>query len=382
MKSQYVVQFEEIFSSESVRGERVHWKINWLLYSIILLLSSIVYFIQDNEAGKYGMILSLVNLFYNLLITRFINREKPVLWVRYVTMSLNVMSLTAYIYMDAINNSPNIPVTSAAILIFPVIIFFGALRMDKRLIVWTTAECIVALNALFFRFYNEFDLFVEKRLVSMDILSQVYRTIYLGMCGLLVYSVPLSMMRVLKKQQLLAQESLEHKQRAFQDALTGVYNRFYFDQHLSACIQSAVRNNHKIALLYIDLNGFKQINDTYGHDLGDMVLKSIAEDITSNLRPDDVIARIGGDEFVVVMSPIYDPNDANDLAHKLLTAIKQKRFFRNIEFSVGASIGISIFKEDTDTMEQMIKYADKAMYTVKKSGKDGVAFYEFNKGTS
>jgi diguanylate cyclase (GGDEF)-like protein len=376
MKTQYTDKFEEIFSLESLRGERIHWKVNWLLYSIILLLTSSVYFIQGNEAGKYGVILSFVNLSYNLFITWFIFKDKPVLWVRYVTMSLNVLSLTIYIYMDAYYNSSNIPVTSAALLLFPVIIFFGALRMDKNLIIWTTILCIISMDGLFFHFYNSFDLHVDKKLVSMDILSQFYRTIYLGMCGLLVYSVPISMLRVLKAQQRLAQESFEHKQNAIHDALTGVYNRLYFEQHLSTCIQSAITYNQKLALLYIDLNDFKDINDTYGHDLGDLVLKSIAEDITSNIRETDVIARIGGDEFIVIMSPIYDADAAESLANRILSAIKHKRNFRNVEFLISASIGISMFPVNTDNMEELIKYADEAMYKVKKSGKDGIAFYK------
>src|SRR5690242_8516776 len=125
MKQQYVDQFEEIFKSESLRGELIQWKLSWFLYTIILILSSFVYFIQSNEAGKYGIILSLANLFYNLFITLFIFKKKSVGWISYLTMFLNVLSLTIYNYIDAINNSTIVLATTATLLLYPIIIFLG-----------------------------------------------------------------------------------------------------------------------------------------------------------------------------------------------------------------------------------------------------------------
>lgn len=376
MKTQYEDQFQEIFKLESLRGERIHWKVNWFIYTIILLLSSSVYFIQGNEVGKYGMILSSINLLYNLSITWFIFKNKCVTWVRYFTMTLNVLSLSAYIYLDASLNSTMIPVSTAALLLFPVIILIGALRMDKYLIIWTTVLCIIAMDGLFFWFYNSIDPGVLRKLVSMDFPSQIYRTIYLAMCGLLVYSVPRSMLRVLKAQERLAKENFEHWQKSIHDALTGVYNRLYFEQYLSNCIQTAKSNNHKIALLYIDLDGFKNINDTYGHDLGDLVLKSLAEDISSIVGENEMLARIGGDEFVIVMAPIALPIDAENFGKRILSAIRQPKRCKNLDFVIGASIGISLFPDDAADIEQLISNADEAMYKVKKSGKDGITFYK------
>jgi len=376
MNKQYVDQFEEIFKSESLRGERIHWKVSWFLYGIIFLFSIFVYFLSSNEAGKCGMILCSVNLIYNLFITWFIFKKKSVIWVSYFTMFLNVLSLTIYNYTDAYYNSTMLPVTTAALLLYPVIIFLASLRMDKYLIIWTSILSIIAMDGLYFWFYNSFDPNISKRLLSIDILSQIYRTIYLAMCGLLVYSVPRSMRRALRAQVRLAKESFENKHNAQHDSLTGLYNRLYFEQNLSDCIQMAKSFNHKIALLFIDLDGFKHLNDTFGHDLGDFVLKSIAADISSTIRDNDLVARIGGDEFVVVMSQISDFHELQGFASRVLSAITHQRMYENIELLIGASIGISIFPDDTENIEQLIKYADEAMYTVKKSGKAGIMFYK------
>lgn len=341
MKKQYVEQFDEIFKSESLRGERIHWKVNWFLYTIVLILSSFVYFIQSNEAGKYGMILSSVNLLYNLFITFFIFKKKSVVWVSYVTMFLNVLSLTIYNYFDAFSNSTIVSATTAALLLYPVIIFLASLRMDKYLIIWTSILSITSMDGLYLWFHSSFDPYIVKQMISTDILSQTYRTIYLIIIGVLIYSVPRSMRRVLRTQERLAKESFENKQNAQHDSLTGLYNRLYFEQHLSNCIQIAKCFNQKFALLFIDLDEFKHLNDTYGHALGDFVLKSIAEDISSVVRENDLVARIGGDEFVIVMSQISDFHEVHGFSCRVLSAITRKRMYSNIELLIGASIGIS-----------------------------------------
>ena len=130
MKKQYVDQFEEIFKSESFRGERIHCNLNWFLYTVILILSSFVYFIQHSEAGKYGIVLSLVNIIYNVFITFLILRKISIRWISYVTIFLNVLSLSIYNYIDAISNSTIMPATTAAVFVisnynFPCILKDG-----------------------------------------------------------------------------------------------------------------------------------------------------------------------------------------------------------------------------------------------------------------
>lgn len=379
MRKQYINQLEEIFRSESMRGERIHWRLNWILYSIILILSSLVYFIQNNEAGKYGIILSAINLLYNLLIAFYILKEKYVYWISYITIFLNILSLTIYNYMDASYNSAIVCSTSAALLLYPVIIFLASLRMDKYLIVWTIILSIISMDGIYLWFYSSFDPYIVNSPISIDPLSQAYRTIYLIIIGVLIYSVPRSMHRVLKKQEELAKENFENKQIAHHDALTGLYNRLYFERQLMNIIQMSKTYNHKFALLFIDLDGFKQLNDNYGHDVGDFALKSISEDIRSTIGENDLVARIGGDELVIIMSQISDICEVQTFSNRVLSSITRKRIYGDIEFTLGASIGVSLYPDDTENMQQLIKYADEAMYKIKKSGKDGIMFYKISK---
>ena len=165
--------------------------------------------------------------------------------------------------------------------------------MDKHLILWTTILSIMSMDGLYFWFYSSFDPSIIKKAISVDVLSQFYRTIYLIIIGMLIYTVPRSMCRFLRTNEQLAKENFENKQISQIDSLTGVYNRLYFEQYLFNSIQIAKNFNHKFALLFIDLDGFKKLNDTYGHDLGDFVLKSIAEDISNTVRETDLIAKTG-----------------------------------------------------------------------------------------
>lgn len=369
-------QFEEIFREESIRGERAHWKLHWFLYGIVLFLSLIVYFVQGIEVGKYGIVLSLVNLLYNLALTAFIIKRKYLQWNGYVMVTINVLSLSTYNFLDGYYISPLAPVTTAAIMLYPVIIFLASLRMDKKLIIWATLLSILCMDGLYFYFYQGFDSDISGKIVSADPLGQLYRTVYLGLSGVLMYQVPKSMLRILKTQERLTQESLANKQIAQHDALTGVYNRLYFDQHLKNCIELARKFNYKIALLFIDLDGFKSLNDTLGHDAGDFVLKEVASVLSGTIRDSDIVARIGGDEFVVVMSPFSNEYKERGFGLRILEAISKKRTFDKQDIIISASIGGAIYPDDANTAEQLIKCADEAMYTVKKSGRKNVKFYQ------
>jgi len=368
-------KYEEIFEAESLRGEKAHWYLHWFLYTIVLLLSMSVYFVQSIDVGKYGIFLSLLNLGYNFSISWFILKGRAILWNRYVMVSINILSLTTYNYLDAYFNSSLTPVTTATLMLYPVIIFLASLRMDKVLILWATIFSILCMDGLYFWFYADFDQTIARQLVSADILGQVYRTVYLALCGVLMYSVPISMLRILRTQERLTLEILEHKNTAQKDALTGAYNRLYFEQYLESSLQTAKKFDYKLALFFIDLDGFKVLNDTYGHDMGDFILKSVTSSLTNTIRDNDLVARIGGDEFVVIMSPYSSTNEVKVFGNRLLTAISSPRHFNGQEISISSSIGVALFPEDETTMDKLIKSADEAMYVSKKTKKNEVTFY-------
>jgi|GEM_PF-3560479 len=162
---------------------------------------------------------------------------------------------------------------------------------------------------------------------------------------------------------------------AHSDFLTGLPNRPLFYEHLRQAIAHAKRHNQKLALLFIDLDGFKLINDQFGHDTGDGVLQEVANRLRRNIRGEDTVARTGGDEFIVVLNGIAQPVDAAVVADKIIQALSEKFTTCGNTCSLGGSIGISIFPDDSSDMETLVSYADDAMYQAKDMGKNNYQFY-------
>lgn len=155
------------------------------------------------------------------------------------------------------------------------------------------------------------------------------------------------------------------------DSLTGLPNRALFYDRLSQAINLAQRNRHELALLYLDLDRFKSVNDTLGHAAGDDVLQGAAGRIQAQVRESDTVARIGGDEFAIILPKIASPQDAALVARKITDALCASFPAKDPaqgKIEIGASIGISIFPRDGETMDALLKTADSAMYRAKDSG--------------
>jgi diguanylate cyclase (GGDEF)-like protein/PAS domain S-box-containing protein len=164
------------------------------------------------------------------------------------------------------------------------------------------------------------------------------------------------------------------KQLALYDALTGLPNRALFFDRLNQLLALAKRNEYVLALLYIDLNHFKKINDTLGHDVGDLLLVEAGKRMTSCTRKADTVARMGGDEFIGICGRIAAPQDAGVVAEKILAILSEPFHLKGHVCTVGASIGISIYPHDGDNVEALVNKADAAMYCVKESGENGYAY--------
>lgn len=160
------------------------------------------------------------------------------------------------------------------------------------------------------------------------------------------------------------------------DNLTGLYNRQYLIKRLKKDIELSKRNNLKMALLFIDLDGFKLVNDTLGHLAGDMVLFHVAKILQKYRREEDIVARLAGDEFVIVFNGIESVQAIDQITQKLLTAISKPIPVNNQMVTVTCSIGISIFPTDSESVEQLVQHADTAMYSAKDLGKNRLQFYE------
>ncbi len=155
---------------------------------------------------------------------------------------------------------------------------------------------------------------------------------------------------------------------AFVDALTNLPNRRYFDDHIKRIVSKARRDEVSLAVLYIDLDKFKPINDTYGHDIGDLVLQTISTRLSSLLRTEDLIARVGGDEFILTIFPVPEQAYLDKIAERILTACNKPMTIENKQYQLSASIGIALDTSQKLDEQQLINTADKAMYQAKKQG--------------
>lgn len=164
-------------------------------------------------------------------------------------------------------------------------------------------------------------------------------------------------------------------QLAFYDELTGLASRAYYHQRIDQVIKNAERRNESFALLYLDLDEFKYINDSFGHNIGDQYLKAIAQRFKSIIREADFAARLGGDEFCILVENITDDNQSAEVAERCLQEINRSLVLDGNHLKPRVSIGISIFPKDGDNEHDLMKAADAAMYAAKKAGKQRYANY-------
>lgn len=171
----------------------------------------------------------------------------------------------------------------------------------------------------------------------------------------------------------LAEQKIMHL--AHHDQLTGLPNRVLFFDRLKQAIHLARRNSQNEAVMFLDLDGFKPINDTLGHDAGDLLLQQVAHRLQRMVRPSDTIARVGGDEFIFVLNNIGEYANAALIARKIIAALSEPFDLNGHQRKIGGSIGIAVFPDDSTDFETLLKQADEAMYRAKQRGKNTYQFY-------
>jgi diguanylate cyclase (GGDEF)-like protein len=154
------------------------------------------------------------------------------------------------------------------------------------------------------------------------------------------------------------------------DLLTGLPNRPLLYDRLGVALANAHRNEQPVSLFFLDLDGFKGVNDSLGHEAGDHVLKEVSSRLQHCIRESDTVARLGGDEFVLVLSSTTDPEAAGAIATKVIKALSEPIIFNGHPCSIGASIGIAIYPKDGETQDALLSKADSAMYDAKEAGKN------------
>src|SRR6185295_6243198 len=159
------------------------------------------------------------------------------------------------------------------------------------------------------------------------------------------------------------------------DALTSLPNRTMFSEVLNVAIQNARRYNRNFAVLFIDLDRFKNINDTLGHEAGDKLLQEMGARLTQTVRSSDVVARLGGDEFVILIQEVSEAKQVAVVSRKILSTLIEPVFMQGQECRVTASIGICMYPSDAQDEQALMKNADIAMYRAKDDGKNTYKFY-------
>lgn len=193
-------------------------------------------------------------------------------------------------------------------------------------------------------------------------------TMYFGFLGLVLTDV----------QRRLVQAEKEALDLAYHDPLTGLNNKRYVNNIFDKAVLLANRPHQLIAILYIDLDNFKPINDDAGHQIGDEVLKVVANRLSESTRSTDICARIGGDEFLLLATQLEHEEQVMDVAQKILEQLVQPILIADKQFYLGASIGISLFPKHGQNLTDLSNKADLAMYHVKRHGKSGFEVYNSN----
>jgi diguanylate cyclase (GGDEF)-like protein len=157
---------------------------------------------------------------------------------------------------------------------------------------------------------------------------------------------------------------------AYHDSLTGIGNRVHFERVAEEAMSRTARHGKKMAIFLLDLDGFKQVNDSFGHGVGDSLLQEVVHRLRNVVRATDALARIGGDEFVAIAEEIVEPKAVEIIANKILTAVSQPFYIKEYVINITISIGIALYLGDGDTLPSVMRNADLALYKAKETGKN------------
>ena len=191
--------------------------------------------------------------------------------------------------------------------------------------------------------------------------------------GIVCYSQDVTARKIAESK--LKQQTNILEYQAHHDALTALPNRLLFHDRLTTAIEKAKRNKKQLAVFFIDLDRFKKINDSLGHDVGDKVLQIVSNKLISILRKEDTLARLGGDEFTILMEDLNKFEDASILATKILQSLVEPMQIEGNSLYISSSIGIALYPQDDTNANNLLKFADAAMYRAKDEGRDNYQFY-------
>jgi diguanylate cyclase (GGDEF)-like protein len=223
------------------------------------------------------------------------------------------------------------------------------------------------------------DILADTARQSVQTFDAVYRLLFAAMMIVLAASVIFIFQPMIRRVEQRTRELMTARNEmaylAAHDRLTGLRNRVFLTDHFEHMIENARRRNERVGVLHLDLDDFKGINDTYGHMAGDHVLRTIANRIKEVVRAADIAARLGGDEFVILLNSPGAAADMSGVANRIIESVNRPIEYERVVFRVGASIGISIFPEDSEKPNDLLVDADLALYRAKAEGRGCVRFF-------
>lgn len=243
---------------------------------------------------------------------------------------------------------------------------------------YTDLLIILLLSFVFYALavnYNAFEqLYSFSRAHEELELDELFTLLMILSVAMVVYSI--RRVLELKKEVILRKLSEEHAmQLAYFDSLTGLPNRALLKDRLIHILQHAKRREILIAILFIDLDGFKAINDNYGHAAGDQVLKNVAERLNDSVRSGDTVSRLAGDEFIIVIEGVSRIDEMYKILERIHSALSDVHQLDDNEVIATPSIGVSVYPDDGERCDVLIRNADTAMYEAKSKGKNKIQFY-------
>ena len=218
---------------------------------------------------------------------------------------------------------------------------------------------------------------VGVQLMSIEVFSIIISMIFYILSA--VYAERKKAERNLKDYVMQLEQALETiRQHALHDILTGLPNRKSMEERFGVTKSLATRHGHKVAMLFLDLDQFKNVNDTLGHSVGDMVLKEVSSRLQNSIRQVDTVARLGGDEFIIILSEIQQTQDIENVAQKVLQSFNEPLSILEHEIQTSTSIGIAVYPEAGEDINDLLRSADIALYRAKDKGRNQYQFYDLD----
>ncbi|HSW69878.1 MAG TPA: EAL domain-containing protein [Gammaproteobacteria bacterium] len=267
--------------------------------------------------------------------------------IRIIAIVLASIGLCAVIGWYAHSHSLTLALAMLMIIIFGMSILLGLLVPFIRRLIHSEKNLLNA-NLLLKESENKLRVACDNATLSM---------------GLILQNI-----NVVKR----AEEQLRHL--AYHDSLTGLFNRNHLEQRMREILKNSLRHKHGFALIFLDLDHFKNVNDTIGHDAGDLLLQIVGQRLKNNIRTSDVVSRIGGDEFVLIFNELNEVEKISNIVQKILAHLMQPITLKGHEIYVTTSLGISVYPYDGRDVQTLMKNADLALYRAKELGRNNYQF--------